>query len=59
VVSDADEFHRFQPARGVEIIEAPGDRSYHLRDYTIRDPHGYGLTFGHRLGQEPQGQTAA
>jgi len=59
VVSDADEFHRFHAARGVTIIEAPGDRAYHLRDYTIRDPHGYRLTFGHRLRRhEPRGQTA-
>lgn len=49
VVGDADELHEFHRASGVEILEAPADRSYSLRDYTVRDPYGYRLTFGHRL----------
>lgn len=49
VVGDADELYEFHRASGVEILEAPADRSYSLRDYTVRDPYGYRLTFGHRL----------
>lgn len=36
-------------ANGVEIVQPPADRDYGLRDYTVRDPHGYYLTFGIRL----------
>lgn len=49
VVGDADELYEFHRASGVDILEAPADRSYSLRDYTVRDPYGYRLTFGHRL----------
>jgi hypothetical protein len=49
VVGDADELHAFHRARQVEIVEEPQDRLYELRDYTVRDLHGYRLTFGHRL----------
>ena len=49
VVGNADELYEFQRANGVEIIEPPGDRPYGLRDYRIRDLHGYELGFGHHL----------
>lgn len=49
VIGDADELYEFQRANGVEIIGAPGDRPWGLRDYTIRDLYGYELAFGHRL----------
>jgi hypothetical protein len=49
VVGNADELCALHKSRGVEIIELPGDRSYHLRDYTVLDESGYRLTFGHRL----------
>jgi catechol 2,3-dioxygenase-like lactoylglutathione lyase family enzyme len=49
VVGDADALHEFQRANGVEIVAAPGDRPYGLRDYSIRDLHGYRLDFGHHL----------
>ena len=49
VVGNADELYEFQRANGVDIIEAPGDRPYGLRDYRIRDLHGYQLAFGHHL----------
>ena len=48
VIDDADELHAFQRANGVEIVEPPGDRDYGLRDYRVRDLHGYQLGFGHR-----------
>lgn len=52
VINDADAFHEFHRQNGVEIVQPIADRDYELRDYSIRDLHGYVLTFGHRL-QEP------
>lgn len=49
MVGDADELYEFHRASGVEIVVPPGDRDYGIRDYTVRDLHGYLLTFGHRL----------
>jgi catechol 2,3-dioxygenase-like lactoylglutathione lyase family enzyme len=49
VVGDADELHEFHRANGVEILEAPEDRSYGLRDYRVRDLSGYELSFGHYI----------
>ena len=49
VVGDADELHEFQRAQGVEVVEPPDDREYGLRDYTVRDLHGYLLGFGHYI----------
>lgn len=49
VVSHADELYEFHRANGVEIVEPPGDRHYGLRDYRVRDLHGYQLEFGHHL----------
>jgi catechol 2,3-dioxygenase-like lactoylglutathione lyase family enzyme len=49
VVDDADRLHAFHQANGVVVLEPPGDRPYHLRDYTILDNAGYRITFGHRL----------
>jgi catechol 2,3-dioxygenase-like lactoylglutathione lyase family enzyme len=49
VVGDADELHDFHKSRGVEIVDPPADRPYELRDYGVRDLHGYHLRFGHRL----------
>ena len=49
VVGNADELFAFHRAQGVEIVTEPGDREYALRDYRVRDPHGYELSFGHQL----------
>jgi catechol 2,3-dioxygenase-like lactoylglutathione lyase family enzyme len=49
VVGDADELHEYHRSRGVEIAQPLDDRPYELRDYTVRDLHGYHLSFGHRL----------
>jgi catechol 2,3-dioxygenase-like lactoylglutathione lyase family enzyme len=48
-VGDADELYEFHRANGVEIAQPPGDREYGIRDYSVRDLHGYYLTFGHPL----------
>lgn len=49
LVGDADELYAFHRANGVTIAEEIGDREYGIRDYTIRDPYGYYLCFGHHL----------
>ena len=49
VIGNADELFEYQRGNGVEILLAPGDREYGLRDYRVRDPHGYELSFGHYL----------
>jgi catechol 2,3-dioxygenase-like lactoylglutathione lyase family enzyme len=49
VIGDADALYDFQRAQGVEIVRPPADRPWGLRDYTVRDLHGYALTFGHRI----------
>ncbi|HJU90201.1 MAG TPA: VOC family protein [Gemmatimonadaceae bacterium] len=48
VVGNADQLYAFQHESGVEVVEAPGDRPWGIRDYTVQDLHGYRLTFGHR-----------
>jgi len=49
VIGNADELYEFQRASGVEVVEPPGDRPYGLRDYSVRDLHGYILGFGHYI----------
>jgi catechol 2,3-dioxygenase-like lactoylglutathione lyase family enzyme len=49
VVGDADELHDFHRAGGVEVVQPPTDQPYALRDYVVRDLHGYFLCFGHHL----------
>jgi uncharacterized glyoxalase superfamily protein PhnB len=49
MVGNADELFEFHQANGVEIVTPPGDRAYGLRDYLVKDLHGYHLSFGHPL----------
>jgi catechol 2,3-dioxygenase-like lactoylglutathione lyase family enzyme len=49
MIGDADELFAFHQANGVDFVVPPGDREYGIRDYTVRDLHGYHLTFGHNL----------
>jgi catechol 2,3-dioxygenase-like lactoylglutathione lyase family enzyme len=49
LVGSADELYAFHRAAGVEIAQAIDDRPYGIRDYVVRDPHGYYLSFGHHL----------
>lgn len=52
VINDADAFYEFHRNNGVEVVAPIADRDYELRDYAVRDLHGYVMSFGHRL-QEP------
>jgi uncharacterized glyoxalase superfamily protein PhnB len=47
VVGDADALYEFHCSQGVEIVEPIEDRPYGIRDYGVRDLHGYHLSFGH------------
>jgi catechol 2,3-dioxygenase-like lactoylglutathione lyase family enzyme len=47
LVGDADQFYEFHVANAVEIAREIDDRPYGIRDYSVRDPHGYYLVFGH------------
>jgi catechol 2,3-dioxygenase-like lactoylglutathione lyase family enzyme len=49
VVDGTDELYEFQRAQGVEVVAPPADRPWGMRDYRVRDPHGYVLTFGQHL----------
>jgi len=49
LVGDADQMHEFHRSRGVDIAQPIGDREYGIRDYIVRDLHGYYLIFGHHL----------
>src|SRR6185312_11720156 len=49
VVDDADALYEFHRAAGVEVVAPLADRAYGLRDYAVRDLHGYRLSFGHHL----------
>ncbi len=49
IVGDADALYEFHQSNGVAIAQPIGDRPYSIRDYTVRDLHGYQLVFGQRL----------
>ena len=48
VVDDADAMFDVCRAAGAKVVAELGDRPYELRDFSIQDPDGYILTFGHR-----------
>jgi catechol 2,3-dioxygenase-like lactoylglutathione lyase family enzyme len=49
-VDDVEALHEELGERGAEIIKAPVDTEYGLREIRVRDPHGYILAFG---GERP------
>ncbi|HEV2990805.1 MAG TPA: VOC family protein [Candidatus Angelobacter sp.] len=49
LVGDADQLYEFHRSNGVEVVHEIGDREYGIRDYVVRDLHGYYLSFGHHL----------
>ena len=46
MVGDADALYEFHRANGVEVVEEIDDREYGIRDYAVKDLHGYRLVFG-------------
>jgi uncharacterized glyoxalase superfamily protein PhnB len=45
-VEDVDAFHAELVERGADVVQSPVDQGYGLRDFRVRDPHGYVLAFG-------------
>jgi catechol 2,3-dioxygenase-like lactoylglutathione lyase family enzyme len=48
-ISDADALYAFHVESGVEIVYPIADRPWGFRNYTVRDPDGNTMVFGHRL----------
>jgi catechol 2,3-dioxygenase-like lactoylglutathione lyase family enzyme len=48
-VRDVDAYHREVVERGAEVIVELADRSYNMRDFSIRDPNGIVLVIGQDL----------
>jgi catechol 2,3-dioxygenase-like lactoylglutathione lyase family enzyme len=49
-VDDVDALHEELVGRGAELLHGPVDQAYGLREIRARDPNGYILAFGTRLG---------
>jgi catechol 2,3-dioxygenase-like lactoylglutathione lyase family enzyme len=49
VVDDADALYAFHRASGVEVVQEIADRPWQMRDYMVRDLHGYPIVFGQHL----------
>jgi catechol 2,3-dioxygenase-like lactoylglutathione lyase family enzyme len=56
MVPDVDRYWRIANELSAEIVVPVGDRYYGLRDFTIRDPDGFGVRFASEL---PGGGTPA
>jgi catechol 2,3-dioxygenase-like lactoylglutathione lyase family enzyme len=48
-VEDVEALHEELVERGADILSAPVDTEYGLREIRVRDPHGYILAFGKML----------
>lgn len=48
-IEDADELFAYHQSNEVEVLETIADRSWGIRDYSIRDPYGNTLIFGHYI----------
>lgn len=47
---EVDEYFSRITAAGAEVIDAPADRDYEMRDFFLKDPDGNVLSFGKLLG---------
>ena len=46
LVKNVDKLHDDFKAKGAQIIEPPTDRSYQMRDFSLKTPDGHTLAFG-------------
>ncbi len=46
-VEDADALFAVYRERGAAIVEAPEDRPWGIREFTVRDPDGHRFRIGH------------
>lgn len=51
-VEDVDTAYRELVSRGIEPVDAPGDKYYGIREFLIRDPDGYYYAIAQRLSQQ-------
>jgi predicted enzyme related to lactoylglutathione lyase len=54
-VADADALYADFNAHGAGLVEPPADRFYNCRDFTVDDPDGHLIAFGHTLDADPLG----
>jgi len=45
-VEDVEALHDELAERGATLLNEPTDQAYGLREFRVRDPHGYILAFG-------------
>ncbi len=49
MIENADALYAFHRSNGTSITVPIADREYGVRDYTVRDPYGNDLVFGHYI----------
>jgi catechol 2,3-dioxygenase-like lactoylglutathione lyase family enzyme len=49
LVDSADDLFAIHERNGVEVLQPPTDQPYGIRNYVVRDLHGYTLIFGEHL----------
>jgi predicted enzyme related to lactoylglutathione lyase len=54
-VADADALYAEFNTHGAGLVEPPVDKPYNCRDFTIDDPDGHLIAFGHTLDVDPLG----
>ena len=54
-VDDADALFGEFRARGADVVCEPEDMPYGMREFSVRDPDGHLLAFGHEIPEAPQG----
>jgi predicted enzyme related to lactoylglutathione lyase len=54
-VADADALYGEFNAHGAGLTEPPIDKPYNCRDFTVDDPDGHLIAFGHTLDIDPLG----
>lgn len=54
-VADADALYAEFNRHGLKLTEPPIDKPYNCRDFTIDDPDGHLIAFGHTLDVDPLG----
>ena len=53
-VNDADALFEELKGRGADIVCAPEDQPYQMREFQVRDPDGHLLAFGHDISGAAQ-----
>ena len=59
MVKNVDKLHDEFKAKGANIIEPLGDRSYQMRDFSLKTPDGHVLVFGEPIQKKEAPATSA